>query len=79
MIELIVNKPLEKPTHQLDGCWKHNVEPTHTKSVTMYLCQDARKEDCPYNVDVLINTPYVSFHQNICVYNMRKQSNPPTR
>ena len=40
--------------------------------VTMDLCADSRKEDCPYYVGVLVATDHLSFHQGFCAFKHKK-------
>jgi hypothetical protein len=57
-----------------DGKTIHSMKlPCNSMKLTTYICCDARKEECPYYVRIIIDTPYLSFDQNICGYNFRKR------
>lgn len=45
------------------------------------LCNDARKADCPYALNVIVDTPEVSFEQVFCCIPCKKESkyNPEKR
>ena len=50
------------------GCNSNNTMP-----ITMRLCADARKDQCPYYVKIIINTEYLSFSQGFCGFEFRKE------
>ena len=46
--------------------------PTHALPITLHICADARKHDCPYYVRIEIDNEYVVFHQGFCGYSFRR-------
>ena len=46
--------------------------PLHALPITLNICADSRKSDCPYYVRVEIDNKYVAFHQGFCAYLFRK-------
>ena len=57
-----------------DGKFPHKRDgkPQNVMPVTMFLCLDSRKEDCPYFVSVSVETRFLAFQQGFCGYSNRK-------
>jgi hypothetical protein len=49
-----------------------NEMPTHALPITLHVCADSRKDECPYYVRVEIDNEYVAFHQGFCAYLFRR-------
>jgi len=47
--------------------------PENIAKVTMKLCLDARKAECPYYSLITINTDHLAFEQGLCVWDFRKE------
>ena len=46
--------------------------PLHAPPITLNICADSRKNDCPYYVRVEIDNDHVAFHQGFCGYGFKK-------
>jgi hypothetical protein len=40
--------------------------------IELELCTDSRKDECPFYMQIAINTNEVSFHQGFCGWRFRK-------
>jgi hypothetical protein len=52
---------------------KENGLPKNTISVKLNLCADARSKNCPYSIDIKIDTDWVAFKQTFCAYEWKKK------
>ena len=46
--------------------------PRHALPVTGFICCDSRYINCPYCLEVNVETKKVKFHQKICLYSVKK-------
>ena len=66
---------LVRKEHEIDNPYKPELKDgrvIHAMKLPVYLCCDARKDICHYYVNVIVDTPYISFHQGLCGYNFKK-------
>jgi len=56
-----------------DGAPQSGCNSNNTMPITMRLCADARKDQCPYYVKIIINTEYLSFFQGFCGFGFKKK------
>ena len=46
--------------------------PNNTIPVQLHLCADSRSSECPYVVEIKIDTEWISFKQKFCGYKYKK-------
>ena len=64
----IKNSPLtHEPTE-----FNREVIPKNTIPIQLHLCADSRSSECPYVVEIKIDTKYISFKQKFCGYKYKK-------
>jgi len=42
--------------------------------IELLLCTDSRKDECPYYIQIKINTDFISFHRGFCGYKFKKDT-----
>jgi hypothetical protein len=47
--------------------------PKNTVPIILRLCADARSVDCPYTVEIKVDTEFVNFKQIFCGYMYKKK------